>query len=98
LEGFADLKEGPKQLSVLLDDDTRASLGAYMERNEMTVSQATRILLALALREEGASGDDTFRRAAFREGLHLGMAKMKEKFLTSVQQAVTEALGDMDEA
>ena len=71
-------------------------MSAYMEQNGMTTSQAVRMLLALALREEGQSPDQVIHRAAFREGVQLGVSKLKEKFTTSVQQAVSEALGEMD--
>lgn len=91
------MAEVSSHLSVRLDDETRAALARYTEANEMKVSQAVRVLLALALREEGASGDETFRRAAFREGIQAGVATIKEKFTSSVALAVTAALGEMDD-
>lgn len=90
------MKEARQHLSVLLDDDTLAGLNAYMANNAMTTSQATRVLLALALREEGKSVNTAFRAAAFREGLKHGVAVFKEKVTTSVQAAYAEALGEMD--
>lgn len=82
----------PSSLTVRLDAPTRDALGEYMAANGMNLSQAVRVLLALALRDENESPDKAFRAAAFREGVTAGAAKLSEV----VQDSIKRALGDME--
>jgi len=68
-----------------------------MRKNQMTVSQSIRVLLALSLRDENTSPESAFRAAAFREGLILGVAKIREKLTIATQAAVASALGELGE-
>jgi len=69
----------PQHIGVRLDENTRTELQKYMQLNNMTLSQALRMLLALALRDETTNPELAFRAAAFREGLVLGVAQVREK-------------------
>lgn len=82
----------PTRVSVRLDDDTRAAISEYMAKHRLTLSQATRVLLALSLREE-LTADEAFRTAAFREGLVLGVSEIKKLLANSLDTA----LGHLDE-
>lgn len=85
----------PQRISVRLDEETRTQLRAYMLQNQMTVSQSIRVLLALSLRDENVSPEGAFRAAAFREGLILGVSKIREKLTRATQDAVASALGEL---
>lgn len=78
--------------SLRLDVPTLEALEEYRERNGMSFSQALRVLLALALREEGESSDAAFRAAAFREGVLSGVASVS----VHVQKAVKAALDELE--
>lgn len=77
--------------SIRLDVPTREALEAYREKNGMSFSQALRVLLALALREEGESSDVAFRAAAFREGVVSGAAAVS----VHVQKALSAAMDEL---
>lgn len=79
----------PGRVSVRLDDVTRAALADYMVQHQLTLSQATRVLLALALKDESEDPDVVFRSAAFREGLVLGVAQIRKVIATSLDEALS---------
>jgi len=66
-----------------------------MQKHSMTPSQACRMLLALSLREE-EKADVAFRRAAFREGVTLGVRSIRKNLTRAVSEAVGTSFGDMD--
>ena len=83
------------RIDVRLDETTFAQFTAYAELHQMTSSQACRMLLALALRDE-QSADVAWRKAAFREGVTLGVRAIRKNLTTAVSTAVKAAFGDMD--
>lgn len=83
----------PAAATVRLDASSRQGIGDYMERTGMTFSQAVRVLVALALREEGQNADMAFRAAVFREGITSGEAVLLERLQTAVQDIRTQMAG-----
>lgn len=81
-----------------LDEETESAIDRYAADREMTRSQATRVLLALALREADEGAEIAFQKASFREGVIAGMASFRKNLVGATQDAVESALGDMDEA
>lgn len=85
-----------RKFSVLLDDETRAGVDAYATSNQMTNSQAVRVLLSLALKDENATADAAFRAAVFREGVTMGLSRVRERFNESMHDVAQKALGDLE--
>jgi hypothetical protein len=79
----------PVQASVRLDAPTRLAIEKYMNDTKVNFSQAVRMLVALALREEEAS-DMAFRRQAFREGVIKGVAALNERMYEAIESALEE--------
>lgn len=84
------MAEAPSRSSIRLDADTRAALTKYMQGTGMTFSQAMRVLLALALREESQSADIVVRSAAFKEGVRAGIAALSSRTHEIVQTVMQD--------
>lgn len=89
------MAEIPKKLSVRLDEPTRAAISEYATANGMNTSQAVRVLLALAMRGE-QDADTAFRQAVFKEGVILGLARLREHFTSEVQGMARRALAGLE--
>jgi len=64
--------------SILLDGALNESLERYMADTGLTFSQAVRLLLTTALRDEGVTLREAALTGGYREGLFLAMRRMKE--------------------
>jgi antitoxin component of RelBE/YafQ-DinJ toxin-antitoxin module len=84
------------KVSFRLDADTRVALAAWMDANAMNISQALRMLVATALRENHETYDMAFTKAAFREGVIAGIATFREKLATLTHTAVEKAFSNLD--
>lgn len=82
----------PSTVCVRLDAQTRETMGQYLEKNGLTLSQGLRVLLALALREEGQSPDEVFRAAAFQEGIRAGATIFSKR----IQEAISLARSELE--
>lgn len=78
-------------ISFLPDPALRAAFDVYRKATDTTPSQAARILLTLALKQEQAV-DLTIRSASIREGVTLGVTAVKKRLGDVLQQA----LGDLE--
>lgn len=79
-------------ISFLMDPELRAAFEAYKKATSTNTSQAARILLAIALKQE-SNHDLTIRRASIREGVTLGVRAVKRR----LGDVLTQALGDLEE-
>jgi len=87
-------------IQVRIDKVLQTALADYMVKNNMTLSQAMRVLLTLGLDSERVNPDAVFHMAAFREGLFQGLATVREKIGSAVAQALqdmTTEIGDGEE-
>jgi len=73
------------------DPELRAAFEQYRAAVGMTTSQAARVLLALALKQE-RDQDTTFREASFREGVTAGVAAVRKR----LGDVLAGAMGDLE--
>ncbi len=88
----AEPKKAKRNINVHLSADLRDRLQAYMDAQGMSISQAVRVLLELALGDMGLRPEDVFKSASFREGVYQGV----QAFKVRMQQAFAEAMADLD--
>lgn len=84
--GRRRLPHSPIRFDVRVDGQLRDEVEGYMQANGMTRSQAVRILISLGLDKE-RQNPDGFRALAFREGLVLGLAYVKEQVMVQLSAA-----------
>lgn len=90
----------PKKLNVTaptttvrMDAETREKISEYMDRHEISSqSQAIRVLLAVALRDQDQSIGDAFETASFKEGVIKGVSAIRAR----LRDAMDSALGDLE--
>jgi len=77
-------------IQIRIDKVLQDALSTYMVTNNMTISQATRVLLTIGLNAETANPDGVFHAAAFREGVLQGLGTVKEKIGSAINKALKE--------
>lgn len=76
----------PTLFHIRVDGQLLDDVENYMAANNMTRSQAARILIGIGLEKE-KENPDGFRALAFHEGLMLGLAFVKKQVLTQLADA-----------
>lgn len=81
----------PGTVHVRLDGPTKNRLDEYMRATGMTISQATRTLLEMALRNPLVNAEVALQRSAFKEGLLAGYGHIQKRLQQTMAEAVQEA-------
>lgn len=77
-------------IQVRIDGVLQTAIRDYMAMNNMTVSQALRVLITVGLDQERANPDAVFHAAAFREGILQGLGHVRGVIQRSVNIALNE--------